>query len=371
MKKKILVVFGTRPEAIKMASVIKAIEKQADVFELITCVTGQHRQILDQMLAIFEIQPDIDLDVMEVNQTLYGLSAKAMIRVSEVLEKVKPDAVLVQGDTTTAMIAALAGFYAKVPVGHVEAGLRTDNQYNPFPEEINRRLISVLGTWHFAPTPSSAKALEKEGIDKSRIFMTGNTVIDALLMTAAKKDERPADFPVQKGRYILVTAHRRENFGQPIEGICKALATIVEEKDIEIIYPVHPNPNISEPVKRLLADNPKIHLIDPMEYENFVLAMKHAHIILTDSGGVQEEAPSLGKPVLVLRDTTERPEAVDAGVACLIGTQTDVIVKETLDLLENKERYEKMARAANPFGDGTAAENIVSILKKHMFEPEA
>lgn len=366
-RKKALVVFGTRPEAIKMAPVVKALEQANNDFELITCVTAQHRDMLDQMLAIFDIKPDIDLDLMEPNQSLPSLTARAVLRLSEVIGKIKPDVTLAQGDTTTAMVAGLASFYEKIPVAHVEAGLRTDNRYDPFPEEINRRLLSSLSAFHFAPTQTSVDALLKENIDKEDIFLTGNTVIDALLMIAARVKKLKIDLKLKKSRYILVTAHRRENFGQPIKDICAALKQIVQKnQDVEIVYPVHPNPNISVPVKKALSGVNGVHLISPLEYEDFVFMMKNAYLLLTDSGGVQEEAPSLGKPVLVLRKTTERPEAVQAGVAQLVGTNSESVVPAVENLLSNQADYQKMAQAANPFGDGQAATRIVKILKEKL-----
>lgn len=362
-------VFGTRPEAIKMAPVVKALEHRKDFFELVTCVTGQHRQMLDQVLSIFEITPDIDLALMEPNQTLVSLTARALTSISDVIAREKPDVILVQGDTTTAMVAGLAGFYAKVPVGHVEAGLRTAERYDPFPEEINRRLLSQLATFHFAPTETSVNWLLGEGFAKEDIYRTGNTVIDALLMVASMGRGAHAAVDLVSERYILVTAHRRENFGGPIREICGALKKIVEQnRNVDIVYPVHLNPNIYEPVHSELAGCERIHLIPPLEYEEFVYMMKGAHLILTDSGGVQEEAPSFGKPVLVMRETTERPEAVSAGVAKLVGTDGDNIVSQVRELLVDGDAYEKMAQARNPFGDGNSAETIVNILTERLFD---
>ena len=365
-KKKALVVFGTRPETIKMASVVKELEKAEDTFETTICTTGQHRQILDQMLPVFGIQPDIDLNLMEHNQTLASISANALLKMVEVIKKVKPDVTLVQGDTTTAFISGLASFYEKVAVGHVEAGLRTSNRYDPFPEEINRRLLGPLTNFHFAPTQSSAYVLLSEGFPEKDVFVTGNTVIDALLMVAAREEKPNLNLDLETGRYILVTAHRRENFGQPILNICQALKEIALKCNIDIVYPVHPNPNISGPVKTALSNQPRVHLIAPLQYEQFVFAMKGAYLMLSDSGGVQEEAPSLGKPVLVLRKTTERPEAVQSGVVKLVGTDTVNVVKETELLINSKDEYQEMAKSANPFGDGQAAKRIVEILAERL-----
>ncbi len=367
IKKKVLVVFGTRPETIKMAPVIKELEKAASKFELIICVTGQHRHILDQMLSIFNIRPHVDLNLMQDNQSLSSLTSRAVLAVSKVIEEKQPDICLVQGDTTTAMVAGLASFYYKVPVGHVEAGLRTNNKYNPFPEEINRRLLSTLTTYHFAPTDAAVRSLLAEGIDKEDIYLTGNTVIDAFLMIAARNLKPKVDIGLKQGRFILVTAHRRENFGVPIRNICKALRKIVRRNDIQIVYPVHPNPNVQLPVYEELAKEKSIYLIPPLEYEDFVFMMKNCYLVLTDSGGVQEEAPSLGKPVLVMRETTERPEAVEAGVARLVGTETYNIVAEVEHLLHNQKAYEQMARSTNPFGDGKAAKRIVQVLEDRLF----
>ena len=367
IKKKVLVVIGTRPEAIKMAPVINELEKNTNKFELIICVTGQHRHILDQMLSLFDIHPHLDLNLMRENQSLSSLTARAVLAVSDVIKEKHPDICLVQGDTTTAMVAGLASFYHKVPVGHVEAGLRTNDKYNPFPEEINRRLLSTLSTYHFAPTKSAVQSLLAEQLDKDKIYLTGNTVIDAFLMVANRNLQSNLDINVKPNDFILVTAHRRENFGIPIRNICKALKIIVRRNDIQIIYPVHPNPNIRIPVYDELANEKNIYLISPLKYEDFVYMLKNCYIVLTDSGGVQEEAPSLGKPVLVMRETTERPEAIEAGVARLIGTETQNIVAEVERLLHNPEAYKQMAHAANPFGDGKAAKRIAKILEDHLF----
>jgi len=362
----VLNVIGTRPEAIKMAPVIKALVQDDTRFMTVTCVTGQHRQILDQMLSFFHITPDIDLDLMMPNQTLASLTAKALLKLTEVIDKVQPDVILVQGDTTTAMIAGLAGFYAKVPVGHVEAGLRTNHRYNPFPEEVNRRLLGTLATYHYAPTNAAAKALISEQIPPENVVVTGNTVIDALLWTASRIQAPSWDFGLSNSRYILVTAHRRENFGKPIRDICQALKILAARHNIDIIYPVHPNPNIRTPVYAALQNIKNIHLIEPLEYERFVAAMKGAYLLLSDSGGVQEEAPSLGKPVLVLRETTERPEAVDAGAARLVGTDTDIVVGHVENLLNDPQLYAAMANTSNPFGDGLASKRIVESLAEKL-----
>jgi len=388
---KILTIFGTRPEGIKMAPVVRELEKNSDRVELVVCVTAQHRHMLDQVLNIFHIRPDIDLDLMENDQSPASLTARAMTALTEVLERVRPDLVLVQGDTTTAMVAALAAFYQKIPVGHIEAGLRTHNRYSPFPEEINRHLIGVLATYHFAPTRTAAQALRAEGIPDKNIFVTGNTVIDALLWVVRQPPSQQALGLFERlglssgaglrvsdsglnstdnlrpatcnSKLILVTAHRRENFGQPFENICCALREIVQRNpDVQIVYPVHMNPNVCEPVQRILSGHERVHLIEPLSYEPFVHLMKHAYLILTDSGGIQEEAPALGKPVLVMRRETERPEAVEAGTVKIIGTDTDHIIAETERFLYDRTEYNQMAHAVSPYGDGHAAERIVDII---------
>lgn len=363
--KKILVVFGTRPEAVKVAPVIRRLQEN-DHFNTILCTTGQHRAILDQMLRVFDITPDIDLHLMEENQTLAGLTSKTVQRVTEVLQRHQPDMCLVQGDTTTAMVAGLACFYSQIAVGHIEAGLRSHDRFNPFPEEINRRMLSVLSSFHFAPTEGAVQNLLAEGIPGEHVFLTGNTVIDALLMTASRNLPFPADLRLKHERFILVTAHRRENWGQPIRDICTALRRIAQRNAIDIVYPVHPNPNIKEPVYEALAGIETIHLVPPLEYLDFVSLMKASTLLLTDSGGVQEEGPSLGKPVLVMRETTERPEAIAAGCARLVGTSPDNVVNEVELLLGNKDAYDRMATIANPFGDGHAAERIVGILADNL-----
>lgn len=358
-----LLIFGTRPEAIKMAPVVLEMRRREGLAEAVTCVTAQHRQMLDQVLEVFGIRPDFDLNLMAENQTLSSLTAEVLEGVTDVLKRVKPDIVLVQGDTTTAMAAALAGFYQQVPIGHVEAGLRTGLRYRPFPEEMNRRLISALASFHFAPTRTAAAALVAEGVSDGDIYITGNTVVDALLQAVEFQCEVPLQRIANDGRLILVTAHRRENFGKPLEDICMALAQIVRNNpDVEIVYPVHLNPNVQSMVYRLIGANPRIHLIPPVEYQGFVHLLKRAYLVLTDSGGIQEEAPALGKPVLVLRNETERPEAVEAGTVRVVGTATARIVAETERLLNDPAEYLMMAQATSPYGDGHAAERIVDII---------
>ena len=365
-KIKVLTIFGTRPEAIKMAPLVKEIEKNSDKLESIVCVTAQHRQILDQVLELFEIKPDYDLDIMKDNQNLWSLTSEVLLKTKEVIEEVKPDVVLVHGDTTTSMAAALSAFYAKVPVGHVEAGLRTFDKYYPFPEEINRVFADAVCTYHFAPTDESCENLKKSQIPTEHIYKTGNTVIDALLYTVENHHEEVEGLTLNPElKTILMTSHRRENFGEPIREICKAVLELVENnKDIEFVYPVHPNPNVRQPVYELLDGKDRIHLIQPLEYAQFCSLMKKAHIILTDSGGVQEEAPSLGKPVLVLRDTTERPEAIEYGTVKLVGTDKNKIVSEIEKLLHDNNEYKKMSEAINPYGDGLASKRIVEVLTK-------
>lgn len=358
-----MVVFGTRPEAIKMAPVVKELEKYPAKIEPIVCITAQHRQMLDQVLSLFEIKPQIDLDLMEKNQMLTSLTSKALTGLTKVIDSISPDIVLVQGDTTTAMVASLASFYQKVPVGHIEAGLRTHNRYSPFPEEVNRRLISVLATYNFAPTQTAVDALLAEGVSKENIFLTGNTVVDALLMTIKKGHTPDFGFPLNSDKLILVTAHRRENLGHPLENICVAIKEIVSRNpEVEIVYPVHLNPNVRKTVHRIITNQERIHLIAPLEYEQFVHLMNRSYIVLTDSGGIQEEAPVLGKPVLVLRHETERPEAVEAGTVKVIGTDIETIVKETELLLHDQQEYSKMSKAISPYGDGHSAERIVDII---------
>ena len=365
-KIKVMTVFGTRPEAIKMAPLVKELEKYPEIFENIVCVTAQHRQMLDQVLDIFQIKPDFDLNIMKHNQNLWSLTSEVLLGIKDVLEKAKPDIVLVHGDTTTSMAAALSAFYAKIPVGHVEAGLRTFEKYYPFPEEINRVFADAVCSYHFAPTDKSVENLVKSQISTEHIYKTGNTVIDALFYTLKNNRADLRGIKLDDSlKTILLTSHRRENFGEPIKNICKAVLKLVEQnKNIQVVYPVHPNPNIKDVVYSILGNKERIKLIEPLEYTDFCALMEKAHIILTDSGGVQEEAPSLGKPVLVLRTTTECPEAIEYGTVKLVGTDTDKIVNETQKLLDSEEEYKKMSEAINPYGDGKACGRIVEVLKK-------
>ncbi len=367
---RILSVFGTRPEAVKMAPVAHTLAA-ADGVDHRICVTAQHREMLDSVLELFELSPEYDLDVMAPNQDATHVTSAVLTGMRDVLAEVRPDRVLVHGDPTTALAAALAAYYAKVPVGHVEAGLRTGDRYAPWPEEMNRRIADVISDRHYAPTEGSRQNLLAEGIPDAGITVTGNTCIDALYhvaerlrsdeeLAARARESLPA--PAAGRRLILVTAHRRENFGAGFEDICRALAAIGARDDVEIVFPVHPNPNVQEPVRRHLSGRPYIHLIEPLDYLSFVAVMSDAHLIVTDSGGIQEEAPALGKPVLVMRDVTERPEAVAAGTVRLVGTDAERIVGETERLLEDGDAYAAMARAANPFGDGHASERILAEL---------
>ncbi|NLR93946.1 MULTISPECIES: non-hydrolyzing UDP-N-acetylglucosamine 2-epimerase [Flammeovirga] len=368
--KKILLVFGTRPEAIKMAPLVKAFQNDSD-FETKVCVTAQHREMLDQVLDFFEIKPDFDLNLMKPNQNLYSLTADIINGMKPILEEFKPDHVFVHGDTTTTMASGIASFYGGARVSHVEAGLRTYDKYAPFPEEINRQLTGKIADYHFAPTTTSEQNLLSERTPAQNILITGNTVIDALHFSVNKVNQLQENQEIEmlKGLVnnekdmILVTGHRRENHGEGFINICKALKEIAEKSDAQIIYPVHLNPNVQKPVYEILSDVENIHLIDPLSYPAFVWLMDKAKLIITDSGGVQEEAPSLGKPVLVMRDTTERPEAVEAGTVILVGTNQQKISSEALDLLHNQERYERMSRLNNPYGDGNASQRIVDFIK--------
>jgi len=374
--KKVLSVFGTRPEAIKMAPVVSELMRHANAFESQVCVTGQHRHMLDQVLELFDIIPDYDLDIMQSGQSLTDITCAVLKGLNQVLEESAPDLVLVHGDTTTTMAASLAAFYRQIKIGHVEAGLRTRNKYSPWPEEMNRHLTGVISDFHFAPTEASKQNLLEEGIDEGTIVVTGNTVIDALFDVVNKvnaddglKKQLESHFPFLKrnSRIILVTGHRRENFGSGFEQICSALKAIARDHDnVDIVYPVHLNPNVQVPVNRILGGLDNVHLIEPLEYKSFVYLMSRAQLIITDSGGIQEEAPSLGKPVLVIRDTTERPEAVDAGTVKLVGKSTRRIVSEVSKLLDNPIAYESMSKAHNPYGDGQAALRIVNHLNKML-----
>jgi len=375
MKKKVLLVFGTRPEAIKMAPLAHALKKE-NKFDLRVCVTAQHREMLDQVLSTFDIEPDYDLDLMKSGQDLYDITVKVLMGMREVLQDYLPDIVLVHGDTTTTSATSLAAFYQKIKVGHVEAGLRTGDIYSPWPEEANRQITGVLANYHFTPTKSSKQNLLCENKSEQSIVVTGNTVIDALYLVLQKIEQDlvfkseivqkiSKNYMIDTGRkFILVTGHRRENFGQGFINICEALREIAElNPDVDIVYPVHLNPNVQKPVKDILSSLPNIFLVQPLEYESFVYLMSKSYFIITDSGGVQEEAPSLGKPVLVMRDTTERPEAVKAGTVKLVGTNKKLIVEEANKLLMQSDEYERMSLAHNPYGDGKACEKIVSYIK--------
>jgi UDP-N-acetylglucosamine 2-epimerase (non-hydrolysing) len=372
--KKILLVFGTRPEAIKMAPLVKEFQKYPESFDTKVCVTGQHREMLDQVLNVFNIRPDYDLNIMAPNQDLYDITSKTLLGMRDVLKDFRPEIVFVHGDTTTSMATTIAAFYQQIKIAHVEAGLRTYNLYSPWPEEMNRQLTDRLCDYCFAPTETSKNNLLQEKIEAAKIYVTGNTVIDALLMAIdiiqtnpellqqiTKTIEEKGYSPATNKKYILVTGHRRENFGKGFLNICKALKKIaVSNPDVDIVYPVHLNPNVQKPVYELLAGIPNIHLIPPLDYLPFIYMMQHSYLILTDSGGVQEEAPSLGKPVLVMRDTTERPEAVVAGTVKLVGTEAMAIVENVSLLLKDSGIYEKMTQAHNPYGDGKACWKIAS-----------
>ncbi|RDU96355.1 non-hydrolyzing UDP-N-acetylglucosamine 2-epimerase [Trinickia dinghuensis] len=369
--KKVLTVFGTRPEAIKMAPLVKALADEEEI-DAKVCVTAQHRQMLDQVLELFEIVPDYDLDMMREGQTLGDLTSGILQSIGTVYDEWRPDAVLVHGDTTTTLAASLAAFYRYIPVGHVEAGLRTGNVWSPWPEELNRRVTDAVASWLFAPTEQAKHNLFSEGAPASQVILTGNTVIDALVEVKRKLDRDTALADAIAARYpfldpsrrlILVTGHRRESFGEPFKNFCEALRQIaLKYDDVQLVYPVHLNPNVRAPVNAVLRDQPNVHLIDPQDYLPFVYLMSKAYLIITDSGGIQEEAPALGKPVLVTRETTERPEAVRAGTARLVGTHTERIVSEVRGLLDDRSQYVAMAHANNPYGDGRASERIVQAL---------
>lgn len=382
--KKIMLVFGTRPEAIKMAPLVKAFQNHPEDFETIVCVTGQHREMLDQVLEIFDIKPDYDLNIMQKGQDLYDVTSRVLLGMREVLKLVTPDVVLVHGDTTTSTAAAIASFYQQIPVGHVEAGLRTHNLYSPWPEEMNRQVTGRIATYDFSPTPLSRQNLLDEAVPESRITVTGNTVIDALYWVVDKiKSNAEIDKTLSKvlcdsgydvarlngnKRMVLITGHRRENFGEGFLNICRAIKHLSEKyPEVDFVYPMHLNPNVRRPIHEMFGENlnnlGNLFFIEPLEYLSFVYLMEKSTIVLTDSGGIQEEAPGLGKPVLVMRDTTERPEALDAGTVKLVGTNYDAIVDNVSTLLDDKEAYQRMSKAVNPYGDGKACERIINALK--------
>jgi len=393
-RKRVLLVFGTRPEAIKVAPLVKAFQQQADAFETVVCVTGQHREMLDQVLRLFEIVPDYDLNIMKDGQDLYDITARVLVGMRDVIKAVQPDVVFVHGDTTTSMASALAAFYQQIPVAHIEAGLRTHDIYSPWPEEMNRQITGRIATYNFAPTPLSKQNLVDEGVDESSITVTGNTVIDALNMVVNKiKSDRNLqndirDTLLQSGlpermvhaffqpptsnrRLVLITGHRRENFGDGFLHICQAIKTLAEKyPDVDFVYPMHLNPNVRKPIKEIFGDwvsnrqssNSNLYFIEPLEYLPFVFLMEQSTLVLTDSGGIQEEAPGLGKPVLVMRNTTERPEAVEAGTVKLVGTNYDLIVSEVSKLLDDPAYYNAMAQATNPYGDGLASKRIIEFI---------
>lgn len=366
-KVKVMTIFGTRPEAIKMAPVVKELAKYPEHIAPVVTVTAQHREMLDQVLRLFDIKPDHDLDIMSQGQTLYDITCRALDGLRTVLAEEKPDLVLVHGDTTTTFVGALAAFYQQIPVGHVEAGLRTRNKYSPFPEEMNRKLTGSLADLHFAPTSISQQALLREAVNESDIFVTGNTVIDALLATVDPSytfsDPLLSTIDFAKSRVLLVTTHRRENLGEPMRHVYQALRRIVNDfPDVEVVFPVHKNPKVREVVESVLGNMPRVHLIDPLDYQPFANLMAKCSLVLTDSGGIQEEAPALGKPVLVLRDTTERPEAITAGTVKLIGTQEEAVYRESALLLSDRNAYRAMAEAVNPYGDGLASFRIIQTI---------
>ena len=386
MKKKVMLVFGTRPEAIKMAPLVKAFQKHPEEVETVVCVTGQHREMLDQVLRIFNVVPDYDLNIMKSGQDLYDITSRVVLGMRDVLKESQPDVVLVHGDTTTSMAAALAAFYLQIPVGHVEAGLRTHNIYSPWPEEMNRQITGRIATFNLSPTALSRQNLLEEGVSEDKIIVTGNTVIDALHMMVERiKSDATLSANLQSElksrgydvgrladgtrRMVLITGHRRENFGEGFKHICQAIKTLSERyPEVDFVYPTHLNPNVRRPIKEVLGDaltaDNNLFFIEPLEYLDFVFLMEKSNIVLTDSGGIQEEAPGLGKPVLVMRDTTERPEALEAGTVKLVGTDYDKIVNHVSQLLDSREHYEQMSKAVNPYGDGLACSRIV----KHIIE---
>lgn len=375
--RKVMLVFGTRPEAIKMAPLYHALRESSD-FQTTLCVTAQHRQMLDQVLKVFELSPDIDLDLMQPGQDLFDVTASVLLRMRDVFRQHRPDVVLVHGDTTTTLATAMAAFYAGVPVGHVEAGLRTHDVYAPFPEEFNRQVASKVTRWHFAPTTFSKQNLRDENVLDESITVTGNTVIDALLWVLDRIEANPErrsaivdflsdhlPFNWRETRFVLITGHRRENFGDGLLQICEGIKELAKRyQAVHFVYPVHLNPNVQQPVKEILDGLDNVHLVEPLDYEPFVFLLKHSHIVLTDSGGIQEEAPSLGKPVLVMRDVTERPEAIDAGTVRLVGANRLSIVENICELLDKEESYRSMSRAHNPYGDGKACSRIIEVLRK-------
>lgn len=362
--KKVMLVFGTRPEAIKMCPLVNEL-KTRDNVQTIVCVTGQHRQMLDQVLEAFQVVPDYDLSVMKDKQTLFDITTNILNRIKSVLDQVKPDVVLVHGDTSTTFVTALACFYLQIPVGHVEAGLRTYNIYSPYPEEFNRQAVSIISLYNFAPTELSKQNLLREGKKSESIYVTGNTAIDALRTTVRKDYQHPELDWVGDSRLIMITAHRRENLGEPMRHMFRAIRRVMDEHpDVKAIYPIHMNPIVRETAKEILGDDDRIHIIEPLEVLDFHNFLSRSYMILTDSGGIQEEAPSLGKPVLVMRDTTERPEGIQAGTLKLVGTEEEIIYQNFKLLLDNKAEYEKMSKASNPYGDGLACRRIADILEK-------
>ena len=378
--KKILMVFGTRPEAIKMAPLYNEIKKNSDSLDLTLCVTAQHREMLDQVLESFKISPDIDLNIMKKGQDLFDVTSKILLKIRDVIENIRPDLILVHGDTSTAFATSIAAFYSHTPIGHVEAGLRTRNIYSPFPEEFNRQIIGKISKLHFTPTQISKNNLLNEFVDDFKIHITGNTVIDSMfyMLNSIEKSKEKKDkitsilnkhikFKWLDKKYILITGHRRENFGQGFLNICKSIKNLAtKHPDIYFVYPVHLNPNVKKPVNEILINKKNVILIPPLEYEPFLYLLKNCYLVLTDSGGIQEEAPSLGKPVLVMRDETERPEAISAGTVKLVGSDEKTIVQTVNELIESTEKYNEMATASNPFGDGTASFKITSIIKEYF-----
>ncbi|HFJ9440630.1 MULTISPECIES: non-hydrolyzing UDP-N-acetylglucosamine 2-epimerase [Bacillus] len=364
---KVMTIFGTRPEAIKMAPLVLELQKHSDKIESIVTVTAQHRQMLDQVLSIFGITPDFDLNIMKDRQTLIDITTRGLEGLDKVMKEAKPDIVLVHGDTTTTFIASLAAFYNQIPVGHVEAGLRTWDKYSPYPEEMNRQLTGVMADLHFSPTAKSATNLQKENKDESRIFITGNTAIDALKTTVKETYSHPVLEKLGNDRLVLMTAHRRENLGEPMRNMFRAIKRLVDKhEDVQVVYPVHMNPVVRETANDILGDHGRIHLIEPLDVIDFHNVAARSYLMLTDSGGVQEEAPSLGVPVLVLRDTTERPEGIEAGTLKLAGTDEETIFSLADELLSDKEAHDKMSKASNPYGDGRASERIVEAILQHF-----